>query len=93
MKYKMTEKEKEFLQNIIIGIKYMSSDIPIDLTCTILSPYNLKEMLYLNGYTLTCNDCNEYDYWWEFSHPNVDTVTMFFNAESFELTLEVRKNA
>ena len=69
-------------------------------------PKNLKKILNKKIYphiyvsdieivdeSFTCNDCNEYDYWWEFSHPNVDTVTMFFNAESFELTLEVRKNA
>ena len=88
----MTEKEKEFTQGLIYCILNEGAYY-VDFTGTTISPYNLREALKDNGFEEDAYDCNCKDYWWSFKHPNVGTVTMFFNAESFELTLRVDNDA
>lgn len=90
MRYSMTKKENQIVQAVIDevfhGLKYY------DFTGSTISPYNLAEALKDSGFIEDVFDCNGFDYWWEFNHPNVGWLVMFFNAESFELTLEVRND-
>lgn len=86
----MTKEERELAQrhidSIFNGTKY------IDLTDTSLSPYNITDVLYDNGFIGTTFYHERLDYWWEYHHPNVGTVTVSFNAGAFELILGVEND-
>lgn len=90
MKYSTTKEERELAQKHIDNI--FNGATSSDLTGTTLSPYNLAEALRDNGFIEDEYDCNGADYWRYFHHPNVGCLVMFFNAESFELILEVRND-
>ena len=85
MKYTLTNDEKNFVQTSLN--KFLIDFDPIDLTGTTISPYNLREVLIENGFKDSNYDNNSMEYWWCFSHFEYGIVTMYFNAESFELVL------
>ena len=89
MKYSLTEREEQIIQYNIDTL--FSGETYIDMTEVATSPYNIKQMLLINGFIETFIDNNGMDYWWGFSHPKVGSLTMFFNAESFEIILDVQK--
>lgn len=87
MKYTLTTEERNFVQTVLD--KFLTDFEPIDFTGTSISPYNLREVLMDNDFRNDVYDNNFMDYWWCFMHPKWGRVTMFFNAESFELVLSV----
>ena len=87
MKYMLTEREEKGIQYYIDKIFYGEKEV--DLTYEATSPYNVRQMLYDNGFEETFIDSNSDDYWRGFKHPKIGNVTLFYNAESFEITLTV----
>ena len=83
--YSLSSEETDFVQNSLD--KFFIDFEPIDFTGTTISPYNLREMLIENGFKDSDYDNNSMEYWWCFSHFEYGIVTMYFNAESFELVL------
>ena len=87
MRYTLTEEERNFVQTTLD--KFLTDFEPVNFTGTSISPYNLREVLMDNDFRDDVYDNNSMDYWWCFIHSKYGRVTMFFNAESFELVLSV----
>ena len=87
MKYTLTEKEEQVIQSYIDDL--IAGKKCIDLSYLNVSPYNVRQMLYNNGFEETFIDSNSDDYWRGFKHPKIGNVTLFYNAESFEITLTI----
>ena len=87
MKYEMSKEERLFALKEIN--KLFKGEKKVDLTGTTISPNNLSEALVELGYVDSSYDVNLDDYWITFTHTNLSKLIMYYNAESFELTLEV----
>jgi len=85
MKYTLSTEERNFVQTSLN--KFYTDFEPIDFTGTTISPYNLREVLFDNGFKDDIYDNNAMDYWWYFIHPKYGRVTMYFEANSFMLVL------
>ena len=90
MKYETSKEEKDFIRTQIN--KFFDNIVKVDFTGTTVSPYNLRTTLIEFGFIDDEYDNNSNDYWITFRHPDLyflGKFIMYYNAESFELTLEV----
>lgn len=90
--YQLREWEETRVKNMIAkaikDLKEYEID-KIDFTREDVNPYNLRQGLEFNGYTLSNVEDNCYDFWWYFTKENEVKVCVFFDARIFELDLSL----
>ena len=87
MKREVNTIEKQFIDTKLF--EFFNGATSVSFTGSTISPYNLMEVLPDYGFKMQDYECDDDGFWYEYSHNKLGSVTLYFNAFLFELTLEV----
>jgi hypothetical protein len=90
MKREVNTIEKQFIDTKLFEL--FNGATSISFTGSTISPYNLMELLPDYGFKMQDYECNNDAFWYKYLHNKLGSVTLYFNAIFFELTLEVDNN-
>jgi hypothetical protein len=90
MKREVNTIEKQFID--VKLFEFFNGATSITFTGSTISPYKLMEVLPDYGFKMQDYERNDSDFWYKYLHNKLGSVTLYFNAILFELTLEVDNN-
>lgn len=87
MLYDVSEEERARIKKGIDSLFGENAVEQVEFTGSSISPYNVKQVLWDEGFTDEAYDQNGFDNWWYFKHPKRGWVVIDFSAESFALKI------